>query len=107
MQPSFILRNVRRLYLIAGVKTIRSVQLALGLAAAVRKRSRPDERLVLKFEFSCGLHRVAVGFPLAGEVRYTSVSELEIRIALRRAREALVNMTVAIRLEMLGKVSLN
>lgn len=53
----------------------------------------------MKFEFRSELHRVAVGFPLAGDMRSAPVSELEIRVALRRAGKALVNMTVVRRLE--------
>lgn len=90
-------------YLIAGVKAIGGIQLALGLAAAIWERGRSDERLMMKFEFRSGLHRVAVGFPLAGEMRSASVPELEIRVALRRAGKALVNMTVVRRLKKCGK----
>lgn len=54
---------------------------------------------MMKFEFSAVFHRVAVGFPLAGEMRSAAVSELEIRVAFRRAGKALVNMTVVRRLE--------
>lgn len=61
---------------------------------------------MMKFEFRSGFHRVAVGFPLAAEMRYASVAQLEIRIAFRRARKALVNMTVVRRLEKSCKTTL-
>lgn len=54
---------------------------------------------MMKFEFCAVFHRVAVGFPLAGEMGSATVSELEIRVAFRRAGKALVNMTVVRRLE--------
>lgn len=95
-------RNTEESYLIARIKTVRCVQLALGLAAAIRERGRSGERLLVKFEFSADLHRVAVGFPLAAEMRRDPVSELEARVALRRAGKALVNMTVVRRLEQSG-----
>lgn len=66
-------RNTTRSYLIAGVKTIRGVELALGLAAAIRQRGRSDERLMMEFEFRSRFHRVAVGLPLAGEMRSAAV----------------------------------
>ena len=60
-------------YLIAGVKTVRGVELALGLAAAIWQRGRSDERLMMEFEFRSRFHRVAVGLPLAGEMRSAPV----------------------------------
>lgn len=86
-------------YLVAGVEGIRCIKLALGLAAAIRQRNRPHEQ-GLMMNLRLPAHRAAVGLPLArgAESASASVPQLEIRVALGRAREALVHVAVVGRL---------
>lgn len=95
-------RRSRGTYFVARVEGIRRVQLALGLAAAVRQRGRPDERLMMELHLRSGVHRAAVRLSLAIAAavsdRAAGVPQLEIRVALWRAREALVHVAVVGRL---------
>lgn len=61
-------------YLVARVKSVWCVELALSLAAAVRQRGRSHERLMMEPALWIIFHRATVGLPLAGDPKFTSAS---------------------------------
>lgn len=80
-----LLLKPNRTNLVASIKGIRCVKLALGLAAAIWQRGRSHERLMM-MNLGLSAHRATVGLPLAGAAKSVTVSmtmtQLEIGIAL-------------------------